>query len=115
MHTRAHTKPKCARARFVATKRARARLRFVCARVCMDLYQKKFGSSLLSYELKFQISLRSELSLQRYLQNCTDFQKSSIFNVFSIFSQLFASKVFKDGLLLKSCGIFGKLDIKMET
>ena len=28
-------------ARFVATKRARARLRFVCARVCMDLNQKK--------------------------------------------------------------------------
>ena len=88
---------KRSRARFVATKRACARFVFVCASVCMDLYQRKFGISLLSYELKFQISLRSELSLQRYLQNCTDFQKSSIFNVFSIFSQLLASKVFKDG------------------
>ena len=97
MHTRAHTKRKRARARYVATKRACARLRSVCARVCMDLYQKKVVGSLLSYELKFQISLRSELSLQRYLQNCTDFKKSSIFNVFSIFSQLIASKVFKDG------------------
>ena len=56
IHTRARTKRKRAHARFVAKKRARARLRFVRARVCMDLYQKKFGSSLLSYELKFQIS-----------------------------------------------------------
>ena len=52
----AHKRHKLVCARFVATKRARARLRFVCTRVCMDLYQKKVGSSLLSYELKFQIS-----------------------------------------------------------
>ena len=53
------------------------RLRLVvCARVCTDLYDKKFGSSLQSYVLKFQISLRSERSLRRYLQNNTDFNQA---------------------------------------
>ena len=61
MHTRAHTRRNRARARLVATKRARARLRLVYARVCTDLYENFFGSSLLSYEPKFQILLRSEL------------------------------------------------------
>ena len=82
----------------------------MCARIFT-----KFVGSLLSYELKFQISLRSELSLQRYWQNCTDFQKSSNFNVFSKISQLHASKVITDGQLQISYGIFSKLDIKMES
>ena len=106
MHTRVHTKRKRARAHYVSTKRACVRLRSVCAGVCMDLYQKKVVGSLLSYELKFQISLRSELSLQRYFQNCTDFQKSSIFNVFSIISQLHTSKVLTEGQLQISYRIF---------
>ena len=32
-----------------AAKRAHARLQIVCARVCMDLYEKSFDDSLLSY------------------------------------------------------------------
>ena len=42
---------------------------FVCARMCTDLYQKIFGGSLLCWELKSQVSLRSDLPLRRYLQN----------------------------------------------
>ena len=38
-----------------AAKRAHARLQIVCARVCMDLYEKSFDDSLLSYEYKSQI------------------------------------------------------------
>ena len=91
MHTRAHTRRKRSCARLVTTKWVRARLRLVYACVCTDLYEKFVGSSLLSYKLKFQILLRSELSLRRYLQNHTLFKKLSIFNVFSIFSQLYAS------------------------
>ena len=53
--------------------RTGARLRLVCPRVCTDLYKKLVGSSLLFYELEFQVSWRSELSLQRYLQNCNHF------------------------------------------
>ena len=58
---------------FVATKRASARLRLVCPLVCTDLYEKSFDNSLLSYKYKSQISLISELSLRRYLQNNTDY------------------------------------------
>ena len=42
----------CAR----AAKRVRARLRLVCAHLCMDLYKKIFGNSLLSYEPECKIS-----------------------------------------------------------
>ena len=44
------------RARFVATKRACARLRLLCAGMCTDCYEKSFDNSLLSYEMKSQIS-----------------------------------------------------------
>ena len=44
------------RARFVATKRARARLGLVSACVCTDLYEKLFDDSLQPYEDKSQIS-----------------------------------------------------------
>ena len=44
------------RARFVATNRARARLRLMCAHFCTDLYENSFDDSLLSYEYKSQIS-----------------------------------------------------------
>ena len=71
MHTHAHTRHKCARARFIATKRARSCLCLVCAHVCTNLYEKSFDNSLLSCEYKSQISLRSELSLRRYSQNNT--------------------------------------------
>ena len=42
---------------------------FVCARFCTDLYQNLFGCPLLCYELKFQISKRSDHQLWRFLQN----------------------------------------------
>ena len=45
--------------------------RVVHAHGCTDLYQTFCGSSLVSYELKFQISWRSKLWLRRYLQNNT--------------------------------------------
>ena len=45
----------------------------VCARVFTDLYQISFVSSFLSYELKFWISKRSELTFWRYLQNNIDY------------------------------------------
>ena len=75
MHKRVYTRQKLARARFIAAKRARARLRLVCAHVCTDLNKKCCGICLLSYECKCQISKRSELSLRRYLQNNNDFLK----------------------------------------
>ena len=52
---------------------------------------------LISNELKFQISKRSELSLRRYLQINFDFLKALIFNVISISSQFCSSKVFQSG------------------
>ena len=55
--THVSTRGKNVRARVSSRqKRARARLRIVCARLWTDLYEKFVGSSLLSYELKFQIS-----------------------------------------------------------
>ena len=41
---------------------------FVREHLCTDLYQNFFGSPLLCYKLKFQISLRSNVPLLRYLQ-----------------------------------------------
>ena len=52
--------------------RARAQKCVMPARVCKDLYEIFYGSSLVSYKLKFQISWRSELWLRRYLQNNND-------------------------------------------
>ena len=42
---------------------------FVCARMYTYLYQNFCVGPLLCYEFKFQISYRSNLPLQRYLQN----------------------------------------------
>ena len=42
--------------RTFTTKRACTGLRLVCACVCTDPYETSYGSSLVSYELKFQIS-----------------------------------------------------------
>ena len=89
------------------------KMRLLCACSCKDVHENLFGSSLLLNKLQFQISQRFELSLQRYLQNGTAFQNSLIFIVFSIFSLLRASKVFKDGKLLNGYGIFWKLDFKL--
>ena len=61
-------------------------MHFVFPCVCKDLYETLFGGSSLPFELKFQISWKSDLLLRRYLQNNTDiclipqlvyFQKSS--------------------------------------
>ena len=54
--THAHKRRKCARLRFVDTKRARAHLRLLCVRVCTNLYEKSFDNSLLSYEHRSKIS-----------------------------------------------------------
>ena len=70
MHTCVHTRRKSARARFVA----RMRKCTSGARMCAWIFtKKKIGKSLLSYELKYKILKRSELSFWRYLQNNTDF------------------------------------------
>ena len=69
---------------------------------------------LISNELKFQISKRSELLLRRYLQNNIDFLKTLIFNVFFMFSQFRTSKVVQGGKLLNGYAFFWKLDIKMS-
>ena len=58
----------------------RARLRFVRECACTDLYQNFFECSFISYELKFQILLRSEHSLRRYLQNSTDIRQVTFFS-----------------------------------
>ena len=90
MHTRA-------RARFFATKQSSARFCLVCARVCTDLYEKSLDNSLLSYWYKSQVSLRSDLSLRRYLQNNTDVYLILIFlcfvNIFWIFASKFHSNL----------------------
>ena len=74
MHTRAPRRRKPVRAHFVARTfyHAHVRKRVVHRCVCTDLYKTFCGSSLVSYELKFQISWRSELWLRRYLQNNND-------------------------------------------
>ena len=55
--THVSTRGKNVRARVSSRqKRARARLRIVCTRLWTDLYEKFVDSSLLSNELKFQIS-----------------------------------------------------------
>ena len=56
VHKRAHTRHKRARARFVAAKRARARLCLMCACLCTDLNEKSCDHSLLSYEYVSEVS-----------------------------------------------------------
>ena len=88
MHAHAHKKRKrarCINAHAQDSSRTRAhvfcaRLRFVRACACTDLYQKIFGCSFISYELKFQILSRSERSLRRYLQNSTDTRQVTFFS-----------------------------------
>ena len=60
------------------------------------LSQKCCGYSLLTYELKFKISQRSQLKLWRYLQTLPTL-KSAIFNVFCMLQQFCTSKDFEDG------------------
>ena len=79
-----------------------------------SLHGSLVGGQVLSYKHKFQISLRSELPLRRYLQNNIDFMNTLIFDVFSIFSQFHTSKVFQSGKLLNDDRIYWKLDIKMS-
>ena len=50
VHTHAHKRRKCARAHFVAMKRACARLLLLWAHVCTDVYEKSVANSLLSCE-----------------------------------------------------------------
>ena len=92
VHTCAHTRQKYARTHFIASKRTRSHLRLLCARVCTDLYEKSFDNSLLSYEYKSKISLRSELVLRRYLQNNTDVWLILNFLCFFNICWIFASK-----------------------
>ena len=50
----------------LAIKKSRALLRLVRACTCTDLFEKKFGDQVLSYELKFTMLWRSVLLFRRY-------------------------------------------------
>ena len=58
-----------------------ARVYASCANVRARIFTKFFfGCLFTSYELKFQISSRSEPSLRRYLQNSTDIRQVTFFS-----------------------------------
>ena len=94
--------------------RAHAQERVVHARVCTDLYDTFFGSTFVSYGLKFQISWTSELWLRRYLQNIMDFSKTIIFNVFSQKLKIKALQHTNLWKIYKPCWNFWKPFIKMS-
>ena len=90
--THARTRDKNMRARVSYRQNASAHIYASCVCVCARIFTK---------------------NLLIILYCLMNFQKSSLFNVFPIFSHLHPSKVFKDGELLNSHGIFWKLVIKM--
>ena len=67
------------------------RLQLVCAHLCTDLHEIVFGGQLLSCEHKHKISLWSEISLRRYLQNNTDviLNFQCILHIFTIWASKF--------------------------